>query len=228
MFTIVVSILLAFSIDAWWDARREHDRERVALSGMLMEFRESAGELERNVSYLTQRQSALEILRLLSTAQIPVLAADSLGKLLFTVTLFGSFDPQVATLDALKGAGDLDIIRSDRLRGLLAKWESQFRDASETQAFLSRATTGDLYAWFRRGPPMPTLGDTLPEIVLSPNEDVVGYLRTREFQNLAIQNYWMGRTSLFELKELQGTIAEIISVLESELSDDGQGAAEPR
>jgi hypothetical protein len=36
---ILVSILLAFSIDAWWDSRIEQQREREQLVSMLAEFK---------------------------------------------------------------------------------------------------------------------------------------------------------------------------------------------
>ena len=40
-FVIIVSILLAFLIDAWWNDRLEHQREREQLSAMRIEFAES-------------------------------------------------------------------------------------------------------------------------------------------------------------------------------------------
>lgn len=44
---IVLSILAAFAIDAWWDGRQEQEREQIVLEGILEEFRDSEAELSR-------------------------------------------------------------------------------------------------------------------------------------------------------------------------------------
>lgn len=53
---IVVSILLAFSIDAWWDNRIEPQREREQLVSMRAEFHASLSGLD-NVLLAIQRHA---------------------------------------------------------------------------------------------------------------------------------------------------------------------------
>ena len=46
---IVGSILLAFGIDAWWDARKERDRESQLLVGLLGDFETTRSDLEQRL-----------------------------------------------------------------------------------------------------------------------------------------------------------------------------------
>jgi hypothetical protein len=50
---IVVSILLAFSIDAWWNDLQERKDEAVILTTLLVEFRDIAGNIDDINDYHT-------------------------------------------------------------------------------------------------------------------------------------------------------------------------------
>ena len=50
-FAIVVSILLAFSIDAWWDGRKDRQQEQEILLGLEIEFVDLRGRLDRWAQY---------------------------------------------------------------------------------------------------------------------------------------------------------------------------------
>jgi len=47
---IVVSILLAFAIDAWWDETRERGREKTVLAGLRSEFEANRTRLMANLA----------------------------------------------------------------------------------------------------------------------------------------------------------------------------------
>jgi hypothetical protein len=56
---IVVSILLAFSLEAWWDARGERLEEALVLENLLAEFRGAAEELDTYLSYDRRIEAAV-------------------------------------------------------------------------------------------------------------------------------------------------------------------------
>lgn len=64
---IVVSILLAFAIDAWWDERQEAAAQRAQMRALLEEFREARSQLEVQVRHLQiSLQGTLGFLSLMS------------------------------------------------------------------------------------------------------------------------------------------------------------------
>lgn len=220
---IVFSILLAFAIDAWWDSRVEHLKERQVLRDMHTEFVAAQREIHDGMGAHTGRRAALEVLGGVATGRAALPSPDSLNVLFSWLMMIGTTDPQVATLDGLQGAGDLDIIRNDRLRALLARWESDLRDAKEAEAFVVEATIRDVYGWLRQGPPMPNPWGILPDVMM-PQEatDFLPYLRTREFQNLVGQHYVLETLTSGDAERQATTTSEILEVLEAELGDAGR------
>lgn len=57
---IVASILLAFSIDAWWDGVQQGKQTQALLSYMEAAFTENVNLLDQNISYIEVHQSLLK------------------------------------------------------------------------------------------------------------------------------------------------------------------------
>jgi uncharacterized membrane protein YccC len=66
---IVVSILLAFWIDAWWAAGRESDEVREMLSAVLEDFQRSKSRVDSRRSFASARQDSIARLLELSNGQ---------------------------------------------------------------------------------------------------------------------------------------------------------------
>jgi hypothetical protein len=111
---IVVSILLAFGVDAWWDARQERAREESYL-GQLAEDLEST--LENNATFGGRAESidwaAARLVQSYYEATPP--RPDSVAHWL---SLMGYWvvQPRLGTLGTLVSTGDLRLIWSDSLR----------------------------------------------------------------------------------------------------------------
>ena len=223
MIAIVVSILLAFSIDAAWEARSQRLREHEALSGLQADFLETRKQLQGSVEFGHSRITSLEALGAVATGRVPAPSTDSINFLLGQIIWYNNFDPVTSTLDALEGSGELSILRSERLRGLLAAWESDRSDTREDGALLAQSTFSDLWEWYRRGPPMANPFGALPETVLSQDSvDILPYLATREFQNLVAQQYALQLVVNGDLAETDSLISEILDVIGAELKGAGR------
>ena len=57
---IVVSILLAFGIDAWWEERRERIEEQEILLGLKQEFEQNQRAIENQVALHEDTLGSLE------------------------------------------------------------------------------------------------------------------------------------------------------------------------
>lgn len=128
---IVVSILAAFGIDAWWDARTQSSESYALQTALKVEFDEMEKELEfsisRNNIIITAADSLLAQLRIESSSMD--VSSAYLGALLLTPTT----DPSHGTVDALIATGRLEILPSKPLQYLLANWPAVLEDVREEE-----------------------------------------------------------------------------------------------
>jgi hypothetical protein len=117
---IVTSILIAFSLDAWWDSQLQRRDEREALLALRSDFvatRDEYVTLERTHN---NRLAAAEALRGLPSTGDSGLSADSLAALFGRAFTRGTSDPPVGALQSLLASGRLGLIQDDTLRAYLA------------------------------------------------------------------------------------------------------------
>lgn len=117
---IVVSILMAFGIDAWWDDQQQRESERVALRGLQTDF---AGYLERLAEVRASNLDRIEAGEALmaSTGVLPVQVDEpELQALLGRVLVFHTILLQPGSLGALMEADGAALIMNRDLRDQLA------------------------------------------------------------------------------------------------------------
>lgn len=133
---IVVSILLAFAIDAAWDESRERAQERRALVGLQEEFRDNLRLLEANLEGHRSTLRATTALLALSDGAPPP-SLDSIAHLLRRVFIDAfSYNPSVGVLEGLIASGDLGLVSDRELRNLLASWPGQLEENAEDEAWV--------------------------------------------------------------------------------------------
>lgn len=121
---IVVSILLAFGIDAWWEGRQEREEEREILLGLEAEFIDLHQRLVGWAEY--NRQGIRSIERFLSDT-MPRLDTREVDAAFMAGTVVNVLD-QGGALDALLASGRLELIEDRALRERLAKWPDWLED----------------------------------------------------------------------------------------------------
>jgi hypothetical protein len=117
---IVFSILLAFLIDAWWDARGDRTREQAYIAKLIGEFEAGRNELEAD---LDARGELLRGWARLLRAPAP--KADSLGPIVTSLIEFRFYTPVHAVFDDLISSGGLNLLRSDALRTALFEYAQE-------------------------------------------------------------------------------------------------------
>lgn len=119
---VVVSILLAFGIDAWWEDRQVRFEEQQILRGLSEEFLSIHEVLERHMAmHLQNLQSLEDVLFMIDSGLSDDAGAIVEAALLEMVTPTTS-DIGNGTLAALLGSGRLDILTRRTLRSKLAAW----------------------------------------------------------------------------------------------------------
>jgi hypothetical protein len=227
---IVVSILLAFGIEAWWAGRGERRDEVDALKNLREDFVETAQRLtSASEGHGRILESSVRLLGMTGPAarlQISELAVDSLlMDLIGGPTVF----PTTATLDALAGSGRLDIISSSELRRELAAWSVARAALQETEREARAQMDQRFLPFIWDYVPVVTLDLTAlteeyGEAGLNPSRFSRRYdalLAERRFENAVEERMNSSRHALERLSIAQAIVAKILSLVEQEL----EGAA---
>ena len=132
-FAIVVSILLAFGIQAWWERRQEQELRLATLEGLLVDFE---GSRDYRASIIAANQGYLDRQRLL----IASLAGGSEGSqvlipdsLLLSSLMYPTYNPPRASVEMALAGGRLTTLEDQTLRGLLAEWLQNLDDTVEDE-----------------------------------------------------------------------------------------------
>ena len=121
---IVVSILLAFSIDAWWDRRNDRLEEREILLGLKIEFVDLRERLDRWGKMNRTGQGFIE--RYLSDDLSEMEPGDI--EFTFAHALAVNVLDQGGAVDSLLSSGRLEKIGDLEIRGRLVKWPDWLED----------------------------------------------------------------------------------------------------
>ena len=124
---IIVSILLAFWIDAWWDGRQEHEDERTILMALLGEFQQIRQNIDDVQTYqVAIRESAISLIKH-SVDTDPSVAEEEIDRLLEQQLWISSPANFAAPeLEAVISRGGMALVSSRDLRLLLQSWPAKF------------------------------------------------------------------------------------------------------
>jgi len=121
---IVVSILLAFAIEAWWSERQERQFEQETLKSLLSEFQGHKRQL------VVMKELHLKVLRsvvsLISASGRGSFESEAFGvdEALYWATVPATTDLGSGVRDSLISSGQIEVISNKQLRYRLAEWES--------------------------------------------------------------------------------------------------------
>ena len=121
---IVVSILLAFWIDAWWDARNDLAEEREILVGLEAEFVDLRARLDQWSKF---NRVGMAVIEEYLSDSVTEMDPESIEWVFAYAYLINVLD-QGGALDALLASGRLERISDRDLRARLAKWPDWLED----------------------------------------------------------------------------------------------------
>lgn len=133
MFVVVASILIAFSLDAWWDGHLERNDERSKLIGLRAEFDTIAAQLRVQALSHSRVAAAADSLLVLTGPVVTAQEAAEVPRLFTRALIPHTLDVSSGTVKALLAGGKLEVIRNAELRRALAAWEGNLQDATEDE-----------------------------------------------------------------------------------------------
>lgn len=216
---IVISILLAFSIDAWWTERQETVREERQIQALIAEFEGNRSTLDYDLDRLREVTSNLdELTNNLSSVSVgdDVTVFD---RYFWSVRQGGIVDPSTGTLDAMISSGDLGLLQNESLRSALSEWSAKLDEIQTDQQTLRNFTGSELI------PYIGTLGDFSSLVLTRSNNKASDKVRTVQstgrLRTSVAYKLLMSRVALGKLEILEAKTETIIDLLKQSQTDIG-------
>ncbi len=119
---IVISILLAFWIDTWWEDRMEARLEVVYLLELQEDFKLNKSSLEDEVAAFEETARSMFVLQEQSALDSPSMSVSELNENFSQIINMSTFYPVNRAYANMTGSGDLKLIRSRPLKNALAEY----------------------------------------------------------------------------------------------------------
>jgi hypothetical protein len=127
LFVIIIGVLIALGIDAWYGGVVEARDERAYLEQLVSDLSETEQQMREADSLgLSFAESNAALLAVFGSEDLP--PADSLRTWLALAHLADNPVPIIGTAEALVATGDLRLIRDPNLRVAVTRWLSRSRD----------------------------------------------------------------------------------------------------
>lgn len=123
-FAIVASILLAFSIDAWWDGRKDRLEEREILLGLEIEYADLRARLAR---WAELNRTGVGLIEQFLSDAVSEMDSEAVERTFAYVLIVNVLD-QGGAIEALLASGRLEKVADKDIRARLQKWPDWLED----------------------------------------------------------------------------------------------------
>jgi hypothetical protein len=226
---IVGSILLAFSIDAYWEQRGERAEEHTLLVNLEAEFTENLARLDRLLTFHERAEASGARLLDIAWSRENYPENQVIDSLLVAVFLVGgTFNPSSGALTSFLTSGNPELIGNQHLRDLLTSWPGVIQDNEEDESrvmrliddrltpfLLSHASLAQAYAADASGIEMYGTFEAGPERV-----DLRRVVQSREFRNHVVTRVTLERLVKREYAKLGSSADEILALIKNEIGRD--------
>ncbi len=141
---IVVSILLAFGIDAMWAERQLRAEEQEALVALRADFNSNLESVDRIIAAHLLFRERVSTFVSLSPDEIRALPQESISDIMLALANPWTFDAVTGTTDALLSSGKLGILRDQELRESIITFLGLLTDIEEDAEYV---TQGSVDLW---------------------------------------------------------------------------------
>ncbi len=233
---IIVSILLAFSIQAWWDERQDRQSEidyLIALQKDFSETRESLeNQVDRVVALFDQVDQVLSVIADTKTTNLP----DAFSEMVGQAYLIPRPVSVTSTYEDMVNSGSLSLLRNEDLRVAMAEFMSilkivEFHSNMNVQTywtlhapFINQHLLMNEFGWNAKdneGADRDVTYMVGPAIkhLFRLNVDAV---RTQEFWNLMIGWKALHNDQLIQVIRARNLSTEILSMLNDGIESDSR------
>lgn len=220
---IILSILLAFAIDAGWDAFKERNQEKAFLVSLLGDFKETRRRIDDSADAHMRFIDLASQLLGVYVGDMPNIEPEALESMLGSVFLnWNSLYLPSGSRDALFASGDIEIIDNQELRAMLAAWPSMVADAAEDDILIANDVMNNLTPYLQskiriRNVARITHSDAAKLIPYVESVNYDALWNDPMFENLVTSRILNEAFAVDETDRLSEAANEIIRIIEKEL-----------
>lgn len=223
--TIVVSILLAFAIDAWWEERRERQAEVVLLERLRTDFQEIHAALAVvEAEHRAASEACLFFMNMAVGDALPSTPeVDRRVALVFLVSR--TFNPGSGAFAAFSGGDSSRLIRNQSLAYKILAWPGLVEELQEEEGNLQKGVaerwTPYLASRVALGPYVAALGKPVQDMParLALPADRQPLTVDAEFLNLVLDRFKWQQVALRDIEPVRVALEDILRLLDAELED---------
>jgi len=228
---IVVSILLAFSIEAWWDNYQDRSEEQGILLGLKSEFEQNLAFIEIELSY---RNAVIESILKIFDASVAQTSIESeiLDELIGDVTWWQNIEYSRGAIDGLLQSGGLSLIENEDLRRVLASMPSRYDSTTRSELndqyttlnvitpFLNtHASLSQIANTMAKGRPGTGQSSTPPVYPAGEPQDHTALLRDPEFLGILVQEHWNHSEAIKAYDSLKAALENGVRLIDLDLKN---------
>jgi hypothetical protein len=232
MVVVVVSILIAFGLDAWWDGRQDRAEEGEILQALASEFGQIGEEIQTLEEYRNDEMALVLGFLEMTESGTSEISADSLDQLMVNLFAFvGQETFPTGVLTSVVSSGQLSLIQNRELRHLLGGYAKELgvlRENLENEQWEYR---NNFKPFMRMHADLPQIHrhwtgfdlsrqEYYPVQEIPPRSTAVDHrplLRDDEFRNHLLLKLWALLDIQFGLEAFSETHREILALIEQEL-----------
>lgn len=217
---VVASILIAFSLDAWWDSWKERREEAFLIRMLIIEFDQNLEQLDQISSSTRGLLDGLRtVRRFTSQSELTQAQLDSVPALLIGLHGWFTYTPTTSNLDAAVSTGSLGFIQNDALRVELAGWSGALSDSGEQEVWVHTMARGYNRPFLNGRVKLPHQAQELEERPIEASL-VPELLSDLEFQNMLTYQMDLLYWDLDEKGRLREKLSLILNLLRQEAGEE--------
>lgn len=221
---IVLSILLAFTIDAWWEARNDRETAQVLLHRLKADFTEIQTAIRLIESEHRETSAACIALMNIPEGQPVPATAEFDRKVALVFLTSRTFNPGTGAVAAFLGNEGAKLVDNQPLADLLLAWSGLVEELQEEDGFLQDGLAGRWIPFLKSrvslGPYLavyPEINVGLPGHVADPDPRTP-LIVDAELINNVLDRYKLQQIALRDIGPILLAVDEILSLLEDEIA----------
>lgn len=222
---IVLSILLAFAIDAWWEDRGDRRAEDLLLHRLKADFSEiQSAILMIEAEHRETSAACIALMSFPEGASIP--ATPDFDRMVALVFLTSrTFNPGTGAVAAFLNSDGAKLVNNQPLADLLLSWSGLVEELQEEDVFLQQGLAHRWIPYLKSkvsiGPYLAIYAEIkvdLPEHVSNPKPRNPLIIDT-DFINQVLDRYKLQQIALRDIGPIIEAVEEILMLLENEISN---------
>jgi hypothetical protein len=219
---IVLSILAAFAIDAWWDARADHRARQQILLNLKQDFEQNLVIVDTAYARHGRiKAAARELLGQMGPRGSREFTDDSIASLLQRVMDRERLQPVQGSLTSLLNSGQWDLLENDALQSALAEWPTHVARVNSREDQAIEGINNRLIPRIHSLVPIRDIDMVMPQFrEVGPSRFPMDYdllLSDMVFEGAVDERWWDEDSILANLERVRESIERILELIESEL-----------